>query len=82
MADAFETGRIAATEAQIVAYDAAITALAGGRKEYLLDTGQTRQRVTLQDLDQLRQAVKSLYELRAILLARTSGGGAQGVPGW
>ena len=69
----FLQARITATQASIVAYEAAILALASGVQSYQLDTGQTDQRVTKLDLDALRRAVNSMYNPCATLEARLTG---------
>jgi len=58
--------RIAAKQVAIVAYEAAILALASGAQTYSLDTGQTRQTVTKANLTEMR---KTLAELNAELEA-------------
>lgn len=69
----FLQDRITATKASIIAYEAAILALASGVQSYQLDTGQTDQRVTKLDLDSLRRVVNSLYNTCATLEARRTG---------
>lgn len=76
MADTFLTGKIAATEALINAYEAALLALGeGGMQTYTLDTGQDRQTVTKLDVSSLNRVLDSLYNRRATLLARCTGDG-------
>lgn len=81
---AFLEDRIAATKAQIVAFEDAILALASGTvQSYTLDTGQSRQTVTKLDLDSLRKSIDSLYNRCVILETRLNGGGSVTVgPGW
>lgn len=76
MADTFLTGKIAAIEALINVYDAALLALGeGGMQTYTLDTGQDRQTVTKLDVASLTRTRGSLYNERATLLARCTGDG-------
>ena len=84
MSTAFWTARKAATEAQILAYETAIEALAGdGVQEYSLDTGQSVQRVTKVNLSSMQTALDKLYNRYQIICQRLNGGGSvQGVPGW
>lgn len=74
--------RIAATKALILVYEAAATALASGAQSHELDTGQTRQRVTKADLEQIRLTLNSLENRLATLDARRNGGGTHVVPGF
>lgn len=84
MDNTFLQARIDATQAAIVAYEAAELALAdGGIQEYLLDTGQSRQRVTKLDLTGIRKTIESLMNRLVILQARLNGGNTIiGKPGW
>ena len=52
--------RITAKQTAIVAYEAAILALATGAQSYTLDTGQTRQTVTKANLTEMRKTLKEL----------------------
>lgn len=72
---AFIQARIDATKAQIIAYEDAATALAGGVQSYTLDTGQTRQTVTKLDLSAIQRTIDSLYNRCATLEARLNGSG-------
>jgi hypothetical protein len=75
--------RIAAKKAQIVAFDAALTALAGGAQSYSLDTGQTRQVVTKANLTELRNVIAQLESDISTLNMRLYGCGRFNVrPGW
>ncbi len=76
--------RIAATEAQIEAYeDAALQLGSGSVQSYTLDTGQSRQTVTKMDLADLHTTIDSLYNRRATLIARRDGCGVINVrPCW
>lgn len=79
----FIQSRIDATKAQIVAYEDAATALAGGVQSYTLDTGQSRQTVTKLDLSAIQRAIDSLYNRCATLEARLNGSGTVTVsPAW
>lgn len=80
----FWIDRIAATEAQIVAYEDAITALTtGGVQMYSLNTGQTVQSVTKLNLATLQAALDGLYNRLATLNARVYGAGRVNVrPDW
>lgn len=71
----FIQGRIDATKLQIVAYEDAALALAGGVQSYTLDTGQSRQTVTKLDLDAIQKTIESLYNRCATLEARLNGSG-------
>jgi hypothetical protein len=71
---AFIQARIDST-AQIIAYEDAITALAGGVQSYSLDTGQTRQTVTKLDLSALQKAIDAMYNRLVTLEARLNGSG-------
>jgi hypothetical protein len=68
--------RITATQALIVAYEAAILALSTGSvQSYSLDTGQTRQTVTKQQISQLKNTLQELYNTYTTLSARLCGTG-------
>lgn len=83
MDNAFLDARIVATQAIIVAYEEAITAVSGGKvTSYTLDTGQSRQVVTKLDINGMRIALNSAYNLLETLNARRHGSGGIGVPGW
>ena len=76
-------GRIAAKKAAILAFEAALTALAGGAQTYSLDTGQTRQVVTKANLTEMRNAIAQLESDISTLQMRLSGCGRFQVrPGW
>jgi len=75
--DAFILTQIAAIEAQIIAYRAAVTAVAsGGVQSYEIDTGQTRERVTKVDLLRLNGIISWLMNERATLRALLYGNGS------
>ena len=71
----FIQGRIDATKLQIVTYEDAALALAGGVQSYTLDTGQSRQTVTKLDLSAIQNTIESLYNRCATLEARLNGSG-------
>lgn len=69
--------RIAATKAQIVAYEDAVLALADTSiQSYTLDTGQSRQVVTRYDIASMQKTIDSLYNRLVTLQARCNGGGS------
>ena len=84
ISDTFLADRITATEAQIVAYEAAILAFAnsGAIQTYKLDTGQTVQTVTRSDLVDLNQTLDILYNRLSTLCARRDGAASIGRPAW
>lgn len=66
--------RLAQAKAQVLIYDAAITALVtGGAQSYTLDTGQSKQQVTKLDLDKLQAILASLENKVVTLEARCNG---------
>ena len=68
--------RITKTKAMIEAYEDAVLALGtDGIQSYDLDTGQTRQRVTKLDLDDLNETLEKLYNRLAVFEARLNGCG-------
>jgi hypothetical protein len=75
--------RIAAKKAALLAFDSAITALAGGAQTYSLDTGQTRQVVSKANLSEMRIMVSKLESEISTLQQRLNGCGRFQVrPGW
>lgn len=82
MSDTFLINQITVIEAQILEYQAAITAVTtGGMEQYTIDTGQTRMTVTSLNVGDLQDDVDGLLSRREILKAQCEGGGAvQGVP--
>ncbi len=74
MDTAFIQGRIDAIKIMIVAYEDALLAIAGGALSYTLDTGQSRQTVTRQDVRSMQKTLDSLYNTCATLGARLNGG--------
>jgi len=66
----FICDQIPILEAQITAYNAALTALAGGVQSFSLDTGQTTESVTRLDLDRLNAVLDSLLNRYSVLSAR------------
>jgi hypothetical protein len=67
--------RITKTKEQIVAWEDASTALAGGAQSYTIDTGQNRTTVTRSDLSQIQATLDTLYNRCATLEARLNGSG-------
>lgn len=59
----FIAARKAAILTQIEAYETAIAALSSGILSYTIDTGQTRQNVTQQNLTELRNALSSAISM-------------------
>lgn len=80
----FIQARITATQNMILAYESAIDALiACGAQEYIIDTGQNRQRVTKLDLPKMQTSLDALYNRCATLEARLNGSGVVTVgPSW
>lgn len=75
--------RIAAKKALIIAFETAITTVAGGAQSYSLDTGQTRQVVTKANLTEVRNLIGQLESDIATLQMRLYGCGRFVVrPGW
>lgn len=75
--------RITKTKAIIIIYEDALTALAANPLiSYRLDTGQSVQQVTRNDVAQLNNVLQSLYNTLCTMQARLNGSGArQVVPG-
>lgn len=67
---------ITANEAQIIAINAALTALSSGTQTYKLDTGQTVTTVTKFDIDKLNETLQSLINQNCIYNNRLNGKGA------
>jgi hypothetical protein len=78
----FLNSQIEALKLRIVAYSAAINALAvGGIESYELDTGQDKQKVTRLDLTKLRDAWNSDMNQLSVLESIVTGCGTfLGVP--
>lgn len=75
--------RIARTKELIVAYEDALIALSSGAiQTYTLDTGQTRQVVTKQQIGSLRITLETLENRLATYDARLNGGSFIGRPGF
>lgn len=73
--------RIAIVKALITAYDAALLALSTGAvQSYSLNTGQTTQSVTKQNITSLRATRDGLLNELATLEARVCGAGVHLVP--
>jgi len=80
---AFLRTRITATKAQIIALEDAMLALiAGTILSYSLDTGQSVQKVTKQDIDKVEAVIASLDNRCATLEARLNGGTVTARPAW
>lgn len=80
----WEMGRLQKLKLIIEAYDDAILALSTNMTivEYNLDTGQSKQRVTRQDIDKLIDVRGTLFQQHDALCARlTNGGVVQVLPG-
>lgn len=73
----FLQARIDATKLLIVAYEDALLALSArdGIKTYKIDTGQSVQTVTAEDIGPMNKIVDSLYNRCATLEARLNGSG-------
>jgi hypothetical protein len=72
----FLEDRLTATQALIIAYEDAVLQIGtNGMQQYTLDTGQTRQVVSLADLGSLRLTLDGLYNRCATMEARLNGGG-------
>ncbi len=85
MSQAFIQERITQTKLIIVSYENAIQALtgAGAIESYTLDTGQSRQTVTRNNLKELNETLDGLYNRLTVLEARCSGNGSVLVrPAW
>lgn len=70
---AFWEERIAKKKEAIIAYETAITAVAGGAQSYSLDTGQTRQVVTKANITEIRNVIAQLESDIATLQMRLYG---------
>jgi len=80
---AFLTARIEKTQEQIVAYEDAIDALILKKaKSYTLNTGQTIQIVTRQDLKDLQETLDKLLNRLATYQARRDGASTIVRPAW
>lgn len=84
MDTAYLQERITAVKAQIEATEGAILALAApGVQEYVIDTGQTKTRVTKFDIGRLNKTVDVLMNRLVVLQARMTGSGTTNVrPSW
>lgn len=75
--------RIAAKKALILAFETAITTIAGGAQNYSIDTGQTRQVVTRANLSEMRIMIAKLESDVSTLMQRLNGCGRFQVrPAW
>lgn len=84
MDNAFLDARIAKTKLLIEAYEDASLAISTDSIEaYMLDTGQTIQRITKLNIELLEKAINGLYNRLATLEARRYGSGVViGTPQW
>ena len=85
MSDEFLEARLAAVKLQIVAYETALTALAKPEVySYTLDTGQSKQTVTRNEIGRLQDTLDVLIARYQQLAAICSGGGGtvNVTPGW
>ena len=83
MADQFLLDQIPVIESQITALQSAILSLTiNPHKSYQLDTGQSSQRVTRDDLSELNAQVDVLMDRRATIQARCNGATIQLRPGF
>jgi len=81
----FLAERITQTKLVIIAYEDAILALtgAGAIEEYMLNTGQSIQKVTRSNLKELNDTLDGLYNRLCTMQARQTGGGVViGRPAW
>jgi hypothetical protein len=72
MADSWWQERLTKTRELVIAYEDAILAIStgGATVSYWLDTGQTMQKVTKEDLDRLNTTLEQLLNRVAVLEAR------------
>lgn len=83
MSRRFLAERIAATKAAIEEAETAISEVSsGGVHSYSINTGQTTQNVTMQNLGTFNAYLSSLYNRLATLEARLCGGSLYGRPGF
>ncbi len=83
MTNAFLDARIAATEALIIQYEAAMTSAGGtGIQSYTIDTGQNRQTVVKMNITELRRTIQALYNQLAGLEKRRFGNPLTAAPLW
>ena len=81
--DQFLYDQIAATESDILSLNTAIRFLTDNpTAKYDLDTGQSQQSVTRQDLERLKNMRSSLYAERDVLKQRTGSTPVINAPGW
>jgi hypothetical protein len=80
----FLIARRDATMVQITSYEAAVAALQDPTvEEYVLDTGQSQQRVRRADIARVQAVLDSLYNRYAILTQRIDGPqGTVAAPDW
>jgi len=74
MTDTFLESQVSVIESQIGKLNEAINFLySNPHKSYTLDTGQTRQSVTRDDISMLQDQVNMLLDRRSTILARCQG---------
>lgn len=79
----FWQDRITKIEAMITAYeDAVLYLITNPTKSYSLDTGQSEQKVTYYDLDELQQTLNSLINQRDVYKKRISATTVINCPGF
>lgn len=83
MDNAFLDARIAATEALIVQYEAAMASAGNmGIASYTIDTGQNRQTVVKMNITELSRVIQRLYNQLATLELRRFGSPKTVAPVW
>jgi len=75
--------RIEKAKNTIIAYEDALIALSAGNiQSYMIDTGQTKQTVTMQDIEKINNIIASLENKLATLTARINNIPTHVVPLW
>ena len=83
MATDFDLSQITFTEEAVTAINAAIIFLVvNPTKRYSLDTGQSQQEVTRQDLDMLKELRQALLAERDLTIDKCYGKPNINAPGW
>jgi hypothetical protein len=79
----FLQARIDHTKALIVAIEALLLQLAANpTKSFSLNTGQTQESVTQQDIPRLQDMLDGLYNQLCVMEARQNGGAVTVTPAW
>ena len=79
----YDATRIAQIPLELDAINAAILAVSSGAQSYTLDTGQSVQKVTRADLDNLRRMKDSLMNELEVLESKTNNTSTlEGRPAW